>query len=87
MFVVLITYLKPISEIDAQLADHVRFLDEQYAKGLFLASGRQVPRTGGVIYVSEDAQNWVKVAWHATRQMRFGRWTPSGWWIGAGVQT
>jgi uncharacterized protein YciI len=49
MFVVLLTYLAPVSEIDARLADHVRFLDAGYADGLFLASGRQTPRTGGVI--------------------------------------
>jgi uncharacterized protein YciI len=49
MFLVLVNYVKPISEIDAHLADHVRFLDAGYAEGLFLASGPQIPRTGGVI--------------------------------------
>jgi uncharacterized protein YciI len=52
MFVVLLTYQKPLAEIDRLMKEHVRFLQEQYDAGLFVASGRQVPRTGGVILVS-----------------------------------
>jgi uncharacterized protein YciI len=51
MFVVILTYIKPLEEIDILLAAHVSWLDEQYAAGYFLASGRRVPRTGGVILV------------------------------------
>lgn len=29
--------------------DHVRWLKGHYASGLFIASGRRVPRTGGAI--------------------------------------
>ena len=49
MFVVLLTYEKPLAEIDRLMKEHVRFLQEQYDAGLFVASGRRVPRTGGVI--------------------------------------
>lgn len=49
MFVVLLKYTKPLPEIDALMREHVRFLEECYRAGVFLASGRQVPRTGGVI--------------------------------------
>ena len=49
MFVVLLTYTKPLDVIDALLEEHVRFLDANYARGVFLASGRREPRTGGVI--------------------------------------
>lgn len=49
MFVVSLTYIGPLDSIDAHLDDHVAFLKEQYAKGRFIASGRKVPRTGGVI--------------------------------------
>lgn len=31
------------------MGDHVAFLEECYRSGVFLASGRQVPRRGGVI--------------------------------------
>lgn len=49
MFVVLLNYLRPLAVIDELLPAHVAFLDEQYRTGVFLASGRRVPRTGGVI--------------------------------------
>jgi len=52
MFVVVLTYVKPLDEIDAALDEHVRFLEHQYAAGVFVASGRRVPRTGGVIVAS-----------------------------------
>jgi uncharacterized protein YciI len=49
VFVVLLTYQRPIAEIDRRMRAHVAFLEEGYRAGLFVASGRQVPRTGGVI--------------------------------------
>ena len=49
MFIVTLTYLKPVEEIDALMHDHVAWLQKGYAEGLFIASGRRVPRTGGVI--------------------------------------
>ncbi|WP_029461169.1 YciI family protein [Solidesulfovibrio alcoholivorans] len=49
MFVVLLTYVKGLDVVDALLAAHVRFLEEHYAAGTFLLSGRREPRTGGVI--------------------------------------
>jgi len=52
MFIAILTYLRPLEEIDALLPEHVRFLEQHYASGLFVASGRQVPRTGGVIIIS-----------------------------------
>ena len=49
MFVVLLTYVKPLPEVDRHMRAHMKFLDQQYAARTFIASGRQVPRTGGVI--------------------------------------
>jgi uncharacterized protein YciI len=49
MFIVTLTYLKPVEEIDALMPGHVAWLDKGYADGLFIASGRRIPRTGGVI--------------------------------------
>jgi uncharacterized protein YciI len=51
MFVVSLTYVCELSEIEKHLADHIEYLDENYSKGVFLASGRKEPRTGGVILV------------------------------------
>ena len=59
MFIISITYTKPMAEIDALLSAHRRYLNEQYANGLFLMSGRKVPRSGGVIIA--DAPNRADV--------------------------
>jgi len=48
-FIVSLTYKAPLADVDALLPDHVAFLDGGYANGVFVASGRKVPRTGGVI--------------------------------------
>ncbi len=49
LFVVDLTYRKPLSEVDAALPAHAAFLDRCYRSGVFLLSGRKEPRTGGVI--------------------------------------
>ena len=49
MFIVTLTYLLPVEEVDALMHDHVEWLKKGYDDGLFIASGRRVPRTGGVI--------------------------------------
>ncbi|ANM28472.1 hypothetical protein ABI59_00765 [Acidobacteria bacterium Mor1] len=49
MYVILLDYVEPLEAIDAAMRDHVAFLERCYAAGVFLASGRKVPREGGVI--------------------------------------
>ncbi len=49
MFIVTLTYLKPVEEVDALMPGHIEWLEKGYADGLFIASGRRIPRTGGVI--------------------------------------
>lgn len=49
MFVVSIEYKVDLAEVDKLIPEHIEFLDKYYDKGNFLASGRKVPRTGGVI--------------------------------------
>ncbi|GAA2923961.1 YciI family protein [Streptomyces thioluteus] len=49
MFVLELTYIAPLERVEAAHAEHVAWLDAHYASGLFLASGRKVPRDGGVI--------------------------------------
>lgn len=43
------TYVRPESEVDALLAEHVEHLERHRVTGRFLAWGRLVPRTGGFI--------------------------------------
>ena len=49
MFILILTYKKPLSEVDRYLDAHKAFLDAHYSTRQFVASGRQQPRTGGVI--------------------------------------
>ena len=58
MLLVTLTYLKPLTEIDALMDAHVAFLQTQFAKGTFVAAGRQLPREGGIIL----ARNLTKPA-------------------------
>ena len=56
MFIISLTYLKPADEIDKLLAAHREYLREQYDNGMFLMSGRMVPRTGGIIIATADSR-------------------------------
>ncbi len=49
MFVVLLTYVKPLEIIDGLMRDHMAYLNKHYASGTFVVSGRRLPRSGGVI--------------------------------------
>lgn len=49
MFIVLLTYTAPLHVVDELLPAHREWLQAHYADGTFLLSGRQEPRTGGVI--------------------------------------
>lgn len=49
MFIILLDYIVPLEQVDGFLEEHVCFLKKQYEKKVFIASGRKIPRTGGVI--------------------------------------
>lgn len=49
MFIVSLVYKRPIEDVEKHLAAHVDYLKKEYAAGSFIASGRKVPRTGGII--------------------------------------
>ncbi|MDM9620670.1 GTP cyclohydrolase [Rhizobium sp. AC44/96] len=49
MFILALTYVKPNEEADKHMEPHMAWVKEGYARGWFLASGRKVPRTGGVV--------------------------------------
>lgn len=64
MFVVLLTYKKPIAEVELHLAAHIAYLDEHFAAGTFVASGRKVPRTGGVILAKAESRTVLEAILH-----------------------
>jgi uncharacterized protein YciI len=49
LFIISLTYVAPLERLDELMPGHAAFLDRYFADGTFLASGRKVPRTGGVI--------------------------------------
>lgn len=49
MFIINLTYKIELEKVDQFLNEHIEFLNEQYKLGNFLASGRKIPRTGGII--------------------------------------
>ncbi|MGX2993575.1 YciI family protein [Streptomyces sp. JNUCC 64] len=55
MFVLELTYTAPVDAVDARMAEHIAWLDDLYASGVVIASGRKNPRDGGVLLaVGED---------------------------------
>lgn len=59
MFIAILTYKKPLSEVDRFLAAHREYLAEHYALGDFIASGPQTPRVGGVIMIKAENRTAV----------------------------
>ncbi len=55
IYVVILTYIKPLEDVDAQIAEHVEWLKKGYSEGVFLTSGRRIPRNGGVILAKCDS--------------------------------
>ncbi len=59
MFIAILTYKKPLEEVDRFLQAHREYLAEHYAAGHFIASGPQTPRVGGVIMIKADERATV----------------------------
>ncbi len=55
IYIVSLTYIKPLSDVDSMIPAHVEWLRQGYADGVFLASGRKIPRTGGIILAKSDS--------------------------------
>ncbi|UZR97710.1 YciI family protein [Chondrinema litorale] len=56
MFIINITYKTELENIDQHLEEHIDFLNEQYAIKNFIASGKKIPRTGGIILAIMDSK-------------------------------
>lgn len=57
LFIVILSYKVPLEKIDAFRSVHLDFLSNFYAKDLFIASGPQAPRKGGVIIAKCDSKD------------------------------
>jgi uncharacterized protein YciI len=59
MFIIDLNYIAPLEELDKHMFDHVKYLQKYYEENLFLASGRKVPRTGGIILCIAESEKEV----------------------------
>ena len=60
MFIINLTYIEPLEAVEKYLQEHINFLNDQYAEGLFIASGRKNPRTGGIILMQGKNKETVQ---------------------------
>lgn len=60
MFIVNLNYIATLERIDAIMGDHMKFLRKYYKLNVFIASGRKVPRTGGIILAVAKSKEEVE---------------------------
>lgn len=59
MFIINLNYIVPLEKLDAYMGEHVKYLRQYYKLNKFIASGRKVPRTGGIILARADSLDEV----------------------------
>lgn len=84
LFLLSLRYVRPLDEVERFLPEHRDHLQRGYAAGVFLLSGRQEPRTGGIIlarmpdratadaWIAQDPFHREQIAEYAVTQ-----WLPS----------
>ncbi len=60
MFIINLNYIVPLEKLDAHMGEHMKFIREYYKKNVFVASGRKVPRTGGIILAVAKSKGEVE---------------------------
>ncbi|WP_432827829.1 YciI family protein [Dactylosporangium sp. CA-092794] len=77
MFVITLRYLAGLDQIDAVLAEHKAWVDGQFDAGVFVASGTQIPREGGVILATglERAELEARLALDPFQQKGLAEYT------------
>lgn len=60
LFILILTYVKPLTEVDRLLEAHRSYLMRYYEQGDFLLSGAQKPRVGGVILARAENRTQIE---------------------------
>jgi uncharacterized protein YciI len=60
MYIIDLNYIVSLEELDAHMTDHVKYLHKYYKQNTFVASGRKVPRTGGIILALASSRDEVE---------------------------
>lgn len=68
MFIITLTYTKPIEDVEKALNAHIEYLNKYYELNTFICSGRKVPRTGGVILCRAES---IEHVWSIIKQDPF----------------
>ena len=64
MFIINLNYVVPLEQLDAHMTEHVKYLHKYYKLNVFVASGRKVPRTGGIILALAKSREAVEAIIH-----------------------
>lgn len=64
MYIINLTYKVSIETVDHYLTAHIEYLNNQYKAGYFLASGRKIPRSGGVILSNVQDRETLQTILH-----------------------
>ena len=62
MFILSLTYVAPMEEVDALLEEHMAWIKANYATGRFLAWGRKKPGAGEMIFVRAENRKEAEAA-------------------------
>ncbi|MGJ0451641.1 MAG: YciI family protein [Methylocystis sp.] len=60
IFLILLSYTKPLDEVDRWLDDHKAWVKQGFDDGVFVLSGGQRPRVGGAIIAVGDTREQVE---------------------------
>lgn len=60
MFVLVSCFQQPLEKIERQLAPHSEWVQQQYASGRFLVSGRREPWVGGIIVARATSEKEIQ---------------------------
>ncbi|MBM7343669.1 YciI family protein [Pantoea coffeiphila] len=53
MYIVFLSYTRPMQDVETVLEPHVAWINRYFAEGVFISAGRKDPRTGGMIMVKD----------------------------------
>ena len=60
LFIIVLKYIGTLKEIDANKEKHLQFLDIHYNNKIFIASGPQIPRLGGIIIAKSKTKYYLE---------------------------
>lgn len=62
MFVVNLSYIKPMSEVEKYLKEHMEFIQNMFIQNHIVCSGKKNPRTGGIIICNFSDESEARLA-------------------------